>query len=103
MTAKPIWLFPLMAAWLGAKEPPQQPVRTGMKLGDLSVHDPFILAHKASKTYYLYNSAGGNLTGGRGAGVLAYKSKDLETWDGPLCLALREEHHEAIRLLIIGT
>jgi hypothetical protein len=27
----------------------------------------------------------------------------LETWDGPLCLALREEHHEAIRLLIIGT
>lgn len=83
MTARLIWMLPLMAASMGAQQPLQQPVRTGMKLGDLNVHDPFILAHMPSKTYYLYNSAGGNLTAGRGAGVLAYKSKDLETWDGP--------------------
>ena len=61
----------------------QQAPRTGLKLSDFYVHDPFVLAHQPSKTYYLYNSAYGNLTGGRGAGVLTYKSKDLETWAGP--------------------
>ena len=70
------WRLPLVAQ--------QAPVKTGMKLGDFNLHDPFVLAHKPSQTYYLYNSAGGNLTGGKGAGVLAYKSKDLDTWDGPV-------------------
>jgi hypothetical protein len=79
MAGRLSWLISLMAASLLA----QQPVKTGMKLGDFNLHDPFVLVHQASKTYYLYNSAGGNLTGGKGAGVLAYKSKDLETWEGP--------------------
>jgi hypothetical protein len=46
-----------------------------MKLGDFGVHDPYVLAHKPTQTYYLYVGGGG--------GVIAYKSKDLETWDGP--------------------
>jgi len=79
MTAKLSWLFLLLAASMTA----QQTVRTGLKLGDFNLHDPFILAHQPSKTYYLYNSAGGNVTGGKGAGVLVYKSKDLDTWEGP--------------------
>lgn len=79
MAGKLSWLISLMAASLIA----QQPVKTGMKLGDFNLHDPFILVHQASKTYYLFNSAGGNLTGGKGAGVLAYKSRDLDTWEGP--------------------
>ncbi len=79
MTAKLSWLFLLLAGSLAAQLTP----KTGMKLGDFNLHDPFILAYQPSKTYYLYNSAGGNLTGGKGAGVLVYKSKDLDTWDGP--------------------
>jgi len=79
MTAKLSWLLLLLAASLAA----QQPIKTGLKLGDFNLHDPFILAHQPSRTYYLYNSAGRDLTGGRGAGVLVYKSKDLDTWEGP--------------------
>ena len=74
------WALAALCAWLAGAQPA---VRTGMKLGDFNLHDPFVLADEASKTYYLYNSAGGPITGGRGAGVIAYKSRDLETWDGP--------------------
>jgi hypothetical protein len=79
MTARMKWLFLLFAAPLLA----QQPVRTGLKLSDFYLHDPFILAHRESMTYYLYNSAGGSVTGGKGTGVLVYKSRDLDTWEGP--------------------
>lgn len=56
----------------------QPPVRTGLTFNDFYLHDPFILAYAPTKTYYLYNSLPG-----RQAGVAAYKSKDLLTWDGP--------------------
>jgi len=62
----------------------QTPARTGMKLGDFNVHDPWILAHQESKTYYLYTSGTvAGRSGGNRSGVVAYKSKDLENWDGP--------------------
>ncbi|MGE5489040.1 MAG: glycoside hydrolase family 43 protein [bacterium] len=61
----------------------QQPAKTGLKLGDFYSHDPFVLAHAQSRTYYLYNSAGPRQTGNGRSGVLAYTSKDLENWEGP--------------------
>ena len=64
-----------------AGQPP--PVRTGMRLPDLSVHDPWILAENSTQTYYLYTSAAARLTGMNRAGTFAYKSKDLATWEGP--------------------
>ena len=75
---RPAILF-LVAGALAA----QVPVRTGMKLGDFNVHDPFILADRESQTYYLYNSASPRLAGAGHSGVLAYKSQDLEHWEGP--------------------
>ncbi len=74
-----IGLIALLAAPLLA----QQPVRTGMKLGDFYLHDPFILADQPSKTYYLYNSAGPRQAGTGRSGVLVYTSKDLENWEEP--------------------
>lgn len=62
---------------------PQQPLRTGLKLSDFHLHDPFILAHAANKTYYLYNAVGPRQTGSNRSGVVVYTSKDLESWDGP--------------------
>src|ERR1035441_6031981 len=82
MTRRSICLLAFAGALFAQPGAPPA-ARKGIKLGDLSIHDPFILAHKPSQTYFLYNSAGGNLTGGRGSGVLAYKSKDLDTWEGP--------------------
>jgi GH43 family beta-xylosidase len=61
----------------------QAPVKTGMQFSDFYLHDPFILPHKATGTYYLYNGAGPRLLGGQRSGVVAHKSKDLIHWDGP--------------------
>jgi beta-xylosidase len=58
---------------------PQQELR----LCDMPVHDPFIVPHKESQTYYLYTSARPNETGLDRFGVMTYKSKDLLDWDGP--------------------
>lgn len=61
----------------------QLPVRTGMEFSDFYLHDPFIVAVKATKTYYLYCGAGPRQLGGQRAGVVTYKSKDMLHWDGP--------------------
>lgn len=73
-------LLPLL---LAAPLVAQQPVRTGLQFADFYLHDPFILAHKPTQTYYLYNGAGPRQLGGTRSGVVAYKSKDMLHWDGP--------------------
>jgi beta-xylosidase len=57
--------------------------RTGLRLPDIWLHDPCILADKVSQTYYLYTSSMPRRTGKNRAGTYAYKSKDLALWDGP--------------------
>ena len=74
-----LWWVPFAAAALFA----QTPVKTGLEFSDFYLHDPFILAHKQTNTYYLYNAAGARQLGGHRGGVVAYKSKDLLHWDGP--------------------
>lgn len=54
--------------------------RQGLKLADIPVHDPFIVPHKQSRTYYLYTSALPSDTGLDRCGVMTYKSKDLLGW-----------------------
>ena len=56
---------------------------SGLAMEDFRAHDPFILADAASRTYYLYTSVtSGALPRGQ-AGVVAYTSQDMKTWDGP--------------------
>lgn len=50
----------------------QRRVRTDVPLDSIRLSDPFILADKKSKTYYMTG------TGGR-----MWKSKDLKLWEGP--------------------
>lgn len=74
----------LLMAPLLAQPPGPQPYRTGLKFSDYYLHDPWILAHKPSQTYYLYTS--GRTPGPDGkprSGVVTYKSKDMLTWAGP--------------------
>lgn len=56
--------------------------RQNQRLADIRVHDPFILPHQATKTYYLYTAIGARSPVGR-SGVVTYRSKDLLNWDGP--------------------
>jgi GH43 family beta-xylosidase len=74
---------PARIALLPPQDRQSQAARIGLKLGDFYLHDPFVLAHKPTRTYYLYNSAGPRQTGSGRFGLLVYKSKDLETWEGP--------------------
>ena len=51
---------------------------------DLFIRDPFIVPDIDTQTYYLYKSAEVTLGNGeKRPGVVAFTSKDLETWHGP--------------------
>lgn len=53
-----------------------------LKLQDIRVHDPWMLADGPSHTYYLYTAS--RATPDHRGGVVAYKSTDLTSWSGPL-------------------
>jgi beta-xylosidase len=54
-----------------------------LTLPSMPLHDPFILADAASKTYFLYTSNVATLTGEKRRGTMAYTSKDLKHWSKP--------------------
>src|SRR5690606_31708431 len=57
---------------------------TAVDVTNLPIRDPYILADEASATYYLYKAAGvSDGTGKHIPGVVAYKSNDLTSWEGP--------------------
>lgn len=58
-------------------------VRMGLRLPEIPLHDPWILADQATRTYYLYSAASARVTGQGRTGTLYYTSKDLATWEGP--------------------
>ena len=55
----------------------------GLKLEDIHVHDPWMLADRPSHTYYLYTASRPSLSPDHHSGVIAYESRNLETWSGP--------------------
>lgn len=55
-----------------------------LRLPEIRLHDPWMLAYAPTKTYYLYTSNDGRATGVRRPGTMAYRSKDLRHWEGPL-------------------
>jgi len=54
-----------------------------LTMPDMPLHDPFILADAATRTYYLYTSNNPRLTGQCRPGTMVYESHDLEHWDAP--------------------
>lgn len=54
-----------------------------LRLPDMPLHDPFILAHRPTRTYYLYTSNIPRLSGTPGVGTMAYTSQDLLHWEKP--------------------
>ena len=75
-------LLNIPAAQLPA-HPSNIAIRSNLALSDFFAHDPFILANSANKTYYLYTAIGARQSATGRAGVVAYKSADLKSWDGP--------------------
>ncbi|MEH7254037.1 glycoside hydrolase family 43 protein [Neobacillus niacini] len=50
---------------------------------DIRIRDPFILTDEDSNCYFLYGTTDQNVWEGTGVGFDAYRSSDLENWDGP--------------------
>ena len=61
----------------------QIPVQDNLKLSDIRMHDPWMVADQASKTYYMYEGSGPLASSQHRSGVIAYTSKDLKSWSGP--------------------
>jgi len=55
-----------------------------LMLPDMPLHDPFIVTDPASGTYWLFTSHVTAMTGQRGLGVMAYRSRDLKHWTRPV-------------------
>lgn len=54
-------------------------------ISDLYIRDPYIITDVQTKTYFLYKAAWiKDKSGNNISGVVAYKSKDLEYWEGPV-------------------
>ncbi len=56
------------------------PTPAPLHLPDMPLHDPWILAHEPSRTYYLYTSNRARQSGVTGVGTMAYTSKNLRDW-----------------------
>lgn len=68
-----------------------------LRLPNMPLHDPFILAHRPTRTYYLYTSNRSRMTGTSGVGTMVYKSKDLLNWQRPKPVFIVPEDSFAVR------
>lgn len=50
---------------------------------DIRIRDPFVVTDHENKIYYLYGTTDKNAWKGEAEGFNAYKSSDLENWEGP--------------------
>lgn len=54
-----------------------------MRLSEIQMRDPFVLADAATSTYYLYGTTDKDPWKAPGVGFEAYQSTDLVHWEGP--------------------
>ncbi|WP_338760144.1 glycoside hydrolase family 43 protein [Massilia sp. METH4] len=77
MKTRPLALAPMLAALA-------LPALAGeLTMPHMPLHDPYVVADQASKTYYLYTSNVPSVSGECGTGIMAYTSRDLKTWAKP--------------------
>ncbi|MBQ5396821.1 MAG: family 43 glycosylhydrolase, partial [Alistipes sp.] len=53
-------------------------------LKDIYIRDPFIMPVEKEGVYYMYASSPTTENGKTYGGMVAYKSRDLKTWEGPI-------------------
>lgn len=73
------WLAAALLLLTGAGPEPRAPlVMTAMHL-----HDPFVVADRTTRTYYLFTRNEAAMTGDRRLGTMMYASHDLKHWTRP--------------------
>ncbi|MGV3764457.1 glycoside hydrolase family 43 protein [Parapedobacter sp.] len=68
---------------LGSTAASAQHAAKTVHIKDLHIRDPYIVADKETQTYFLYKSSPVGSGDTRSSGVVVFKSKDLEHWEGP--------------------
>ncbi|MEE4454206.1 glycoside hydrolase family 43 protein [Novosphingobium resinovorum] len=61
----------------------EAPPAASLLLPQMPLHDPWIVADPATRTYYLYTRNEPALTGDKRLGIMAYTSRDLRHWTRP--------------------
>lgn len=56
----------------------------GLTLKDINIRDPYIVPVEKEGVYYMYASSPTRENGKVYGGMVAYKSRDLKTWEGPV-------------------
>ena len=54
------------------------------RLQDINIRDPFIMPDKKQGVYYMYQSSSTSENGKAYGGMIAWKSRDLKSWEGPI-------------------
>lgn len=62
-----------------------------MRLPDMPLHDPFVVADEATRTYHLYTSNDPSVSGMEGVGTMVHRSDDLRDWTRPAVVFLAAE------------
>ena len=60
-----------------------QPTEFPLRLPDMPLHDPYIVADAPSGLYHLYTSNVASVSGVHGVGTMVYSSRDLKRWAKP--------------------
>lgn len=73
----------LAAAFLSAAAPARQAPDAPLVMTAMHLHDPWIVADEASRTYYLFTRNEAAMTGDKRLGTMVYSSRDLKHWTRP--------------------
>lgn len=87
--ATAVWRMVLMAALAGVALPvvtaaAPRATDAPLLLPDMPLHDPWIVADRATRTYWLFTRNEKRLTGDQRLGIMAYRSRDLKRWQRPV-------------------
>ncbi|MEG8040029.1 glycoside hydrolase family 43 protein [Sphingomonas sp. LR60] len=69
---------------LGATAATRQAAVAPLLLPDMPLHDPWIVADRATRTYWLFTRNEEQLTGDKRLGIMAYRSRNLKHWQRPV-------------------
>ncbi len=73
----------LLTLTLTAAAPARPVADAPFQMPDMHLHDPWIVADKASGIYYLFTRNEAVMTGDRQLGIMVYASRDLKHWSKP--------------------
>ncbi len=73
---------------LASSAPVAKPQPATLRMPDMPLHDPWIVADRATRTYHLYTRNEPAMSGDPRIGIMAYTSRNLRDWSRPRIVAV---------------